>query len=153
MCGIALSGWDRTGWSRAGALADHWMRMKDRSAPLAVLVLAASYLALVLWAVAALVHWAHGTPVPATGDVLDKLLTINAGLLGWRCLMRTVLTARAYGWRESLWSAPRLIVGNVVAILAARRALGRYLLTLRGVRPTWDKTVHAFPETDAAERS
>ncbi len=153
MCGIALSGWDRTGWSRAGALADHWMRMKDRSAPLAVLVLAASYLALVLWAAVALVHWAHGTPVPATGDVLDELLTINAGLLGWRCLMRTVLTARAYGWRESLWSVPRLIVGNVVAILAARRALGRYLLTLRGVRPTWDKTVHAFPETDAPERS
>lgn len=153
MCGIALSGWDRTGWGRAGALADHWMRMKDRSAPLAVLVLAAAYLALLLWALSALSHMRDGRAVPTVGDGLSTLLAINAGLLAWRCVMRTVLTARAYGWRESLWSVPRLIVGNVVAMLAARRALGRYLLALRGVAPVWDKTVHAFPEADAPPRS
>ena len=43
MTGIALAGWDRTGWSARGGLVDAWMRMRDRRALLAMLVLAAAY--------------------------------------------------------------------------------------------------------------
>ena len=32
MTGIALAGWDRTGWARPSALGDHWMRLRDRRA-------------------------------------------------------------------------------------------------------------------------
>ncbi len=153
MCGIALSGWDRTGWSRPGAFGDHWMRMKDRSAPLAVLVLTAAYAALLFWPLAALMHWIEGSVPPPPATLLVVLLQINTALLAWRCVMRVVFTARVYGWRESLWSVPRLVVGNAVAMLAARRALGRYLLALRGVPPVWDKTVHTFPDVDPVERA
>src|SRR3546814_2380204 len=33
--GIALAGWDRTGWGRRRHLGELWMRMRDRRAPLA----------------------------------------------------------------------------------------------------------------------
>lgn len=46
MTGIALIGWDRTGWARPMALGDHWWRLRDRRGPLAMLVLAAAYLGL-----------------------------------------------------------------------------------------------------------
>ena len=49
MTGIALAGWDRLGWS--GGLAERWMRLRDRRALLAALVLAAAYVALVGWGV------------------------------------------------------------------------------------------------------
>ncbi|MDQ3074361.1 MAG: glycosyl transferase family protein, partial [Pseudomonadota bacterium] len=45
--GIALAGWDRLGW--AGGVGERWMRMRDRRAPFAALLLAAGYLALILW--------------------------------------------------------------------------------------------------------
>ena len=67
-------------------------------------------------------------------------------LLGWRIAMRMGFTGRAYGWREACWSVPRFVVGNYVALLAARRALSRYVAMLRGAPPVWDKTRHAFPD-------
>lgn len=41
MTGIALSGWDRLGWG--GGSAERWMRLRDRRAVLAALILAAAY--------------------------------------------------------------------------------------------------------------
>ena len=144
MTGIALAGWDRTGWSvRPLALADHWMRMRDRRGPLAVLVLGAAYLALVAWGSGGVLHAIAGTPhvLPAPA----WLLGANLALLGWRLIMRAVFTGRTYGWREALWSAPRMVVGNYIALFAARAALWRYLLMLAGRVPDWDKTAHRFP--------
>lgn len=48
MIGIALAGWDRTGWGAAGAISDHWMRMRDRRVTLAIPVLVLGYCAFVL---------------------------------------------------------------------------------------------------------
>ncbi len=67
---------------------------------------------------------------------------INAGLLAWRILMRAWFTASAYGWVEGLLSVPRLVVGNVIAMLAAARAVS---LHLGGGATRWDKTRHVFP--------
>ncbi len=145
MVGIALAGWDRTGWARPLALGDHWMRAKDRSAPLAMLVLAAAYLAALAWPVSMAAHWvAASRPAPLPSGVA-VLLRVNGGLLIWRMLVRAVFTGRAYGWREAAWSAPRMVVGNLIALLSARRALIRYLGMLRGDPLRWDKTAHAFP--------
>lgn len=147
MTGIALAGWDRVGWARRGAVGDHWMRMRDRRAPMAVLLLAAAYLALVAWPVATVLHWATGAPPVGPSPALETLLAVNFAVLGWRLLVRALFTGRVYGWREALWSVPRLIVGNYVALLAARRALWRYALMLRGGAPVWDKTRHEFPQS------
>src|SRR3546814_11996182 len=58
--GIALAGWDRTGWGRRRHLGELWMRMRDRRAPLAVLVLATAYLALGAWGVGEVGRWSGG---------------------------------------------------------------------------------------------
>ena len=138
--GIALSGWDRLGWS--GGLGERWMRMRDRRGPIAALLLVAAYAAAFLWAQIRVAE-GLGAPVHLGFDpLLVKLLTVNAWLLGWRVLMRAGFTTAAYGLAEGLRSIPRLIVGNVIAMLAAARALS---LHLGGGATRWDKTQHIFP--------
>lgn len=148
MIGIALAGWDRVGWGRPFDLADHWMRMRDRRAFLAVLVLGAAYIALVGWAALLVVRWMTGAP-PMPLPVPGWLFATNAVLLCWRVAVRAVFTGAGYGWREAIWAVPRVFVGNLIALLAARRAITRYLGMLRGAAPVWDKTVHAFPDLAA----
>jgi adsorption protein B len=138
--GIALSGWDRLGWQ--GGLGERWMRMRDRRGPLAALLLIAGYAAALLWSQLWLAE-ALGAPIQARMDpLLVVLLTINFWLLAWRVLMRAVFTASAYGWGEGFRSVPRLVVGNVIAMLAAVRAVS---LHLSGGAKRWDKTRHTFP--------
>jgi adsorption protein B len=138
--GIALAGWDRLGWS--GGLGERWMRMRDRRGPLAALLLLAAYGAALLWSQIWLAE-ALGAPIHARLDpALVTLLTINGWLLAWRVLMRAGFTTYAYGLREGLLSIPRLVVGNVIAMLAAARAVS---LHLSGGAKRWDKTRHIFP--------
>jgi adsorption protein B len=138
--GIALTGWDRLGWD--GGIGERWMRMRDRRGPLAALLLVAAYGAALLWSQLWLAE-ALGAPVQARLDpVLTNILTINAGLLAWRVLMRACFTTSAYGWREGLLSIPRLFVANLIAVLAAARAIS---LHLGGGARRWDKTQHIFP--------
>jgi bacteriophage N4 adsorption protein B len=138
--GIALSGWDRLGWS--GGLGERWMRMRDRRGPLAALLLASGYTAALLWSQLWLAE-ALGAPVQARMDpLLTTMLMVNGCLLAWRVVMRAGFTASAYGWAEGLLSVPRLLVGNVIAMLAAARAVS---LHLGGGARRWDKTRHVFP--------
>ncbi len=147
MTGIALAGWDRTGWARGGSIGEHWMRMRDRRATLAIPVLAIAYIALLAWGLSLGAHLVIGTPLPTPQGGLAILLAANLVLLGWRIAMRVRFTAHAFGPVEAMLSVPRLFVANLVALLAARRAIVIYLPTLRGKRPVWDKTEHHFPET------
>jgi adsorption protein B len=143
--GIALAGWDRLGWS--GGLGERWMRMRDRRGPFAALLLVAGYLALLLWLQIALAA-ALGAPVGfAPSPLLATLLTLNLWLLGWRIAMRFAFTTAAYGLGEGLRSVPRILVGNLIAILAARRAM---TLHEAGGPSVWDKTRHIFPSREAA---
>jgi len=138
--GIALTGWDRLGWG--GGIGERWMRMRDRRGPLAALLLLAAYSAAFLWSQIWLAE-ALGAPIDARLDpLLVTLLTINAWLLAWRILMRAYFTASAYGAMEGLLSIPRLFVGNIIAMLAAARALS---LHMGGGAKQWDKTRHTFP--------
>jgi adsorption protein B len=146
MIGIALAGWDRTGWARAGAIGDHWMRMRDRRAIVAVMVLAAAYLGLVAWAVLAVLHWLGAGEAPALPETMVLLLKVNAALLLWRLLIRAIFVGRAAGWREALLSVPRMVVADLITLMAARRAVARYVGMLRGREVRWDKTVHKFPD-------
>jgi adsorption protein B len=149
MTGIALSGWDRLGWT--GGLAERWMRLRDRQSVLAAIFLLAAYVTLLLWSLAVLGHIFFGIapgPVPA---FLALLLQINFGLFLWRIAMRFTFVTRAYGWREGLRSAPRVITGNIIAMLAARAAVVRYLRIRRTGTAVWGKTAHAFPAILPAE--
>ena len=138
--GIALAGWDRLGWS--GGLGERWMRMRDRRGPLAALLLFAAYAAAFLWSQLWLAE-ALGAPIHMQFDsALVVLLTINFWLLAWRVFMRFCFSTYAYGLKEGLFSIPRLLVGNVIAILAAARAV---TIHVGGGARRWDKTHHTFP--------
>ena len=145
MVGIALAGWDRLGWR--GGLAERWMRLRDRLSLLAALVLFAGYLALLMWAAVALL----GGPALPFSPLFTLLAILNSFLLLWRLAMRFGFVARLYGWREGLRALPRTVTGNIIAIMAARRALFRYLTMLRTGAAAWDKTAHAFPSQLPAE--
>lgn len=145
MTGIALQGWDRVGWGGRWRPAELWMRMRDRRAPLAVVALAAGYASLVLWAATMAAHHLAGTPPPGPGRWLGVLLGVNAALLSWRLAVRAAMTTREHGWREGVIAVPRTMVGNYISLLAARRAVVRYIGMLFGRTPRWDKTAHRFP--------
>ncbi|NJR79699.1 glycosyl transferase family protein [Sphingomonas corticis] len=147
MVGIAFAGWDRTGWGAGWRPAEWWMRLRDRRAPLAVIALAVAYAALAGSALSWAAHAWRGTAMPWPQGALRWLLAINALLLAWRLAMRAGATARVYGWREGMRAVPRAVVGNIVAMLAARRALVRYCRMLAGDEARWDKTAHRFPAT------
>lgn len=158
IAGIALAGWDHLGWpgSRRGVMGvqsgrvwlARWMLWRDRRAPLAALILLAAYAALLLTAVG----WAGqvwlGWEAVTASDGMRTLLALNAMLLMWRLAMRSLFAGRCYGWREAAWAVPRAFVANVMAMLAARRAMAIYWRMLRSGEVVWDKTEHR--ESDMA---
>jgi adsorption protein B len=160
IAGIALAGWDSLGWiglshphvERSGRdiwLA-RWMLWRDRRAPLAALVLLAAYAAMIGttagWAGQELLGWQRLPP----GRAIWTLFAINAVLLMWRLGMRGFFTARWYGLGQSMLALPRAFVANVIAILAAQRAMMLYWRMLRSGQIIWEKTDH-FHGTPAFE--
>jgi adsorption protein B len=143
VAGIALSGWDRLGWT--GGAAERWMRLRDRQSPLAALLLFLGYTALLLWLLLKAREGATGAAPAPLPPALAWLVTVNSALLAWRLAMRFGFVAQAYGWREGLRSIPRVIVGNLIAMMAAALALRRYRALRRTGQPRWDKTAHIFP--------
>ncbi|GAB5348145.1 glycosyl transferase family protein [Alteriqipengyuania sp. 357] len=138
VCGIALQGWDRLGWT--GNLVDGWMRMRDRRGPLSALVLFSAYLLLVLSGVLAVAHVARG---PVLTPLTEALLFVNAASLVWRAVWRGAFTAREYGPGEGVRAVLRIPLSNIIAIVAGRRAVVQYLASLRGAILAWDKTEHS----------
>ncbi len=159
IAGIALAGWDHLGWpgSRRGVVAAQsgrvwlarWMLWRDRRAPLAALILLAAYAALLLtafgWAGQALFGWDK----VVASEGMRLLLALNAVMLVWRLGMRSQFAGRCYGWREAAWAVPRAFVANIMAMLAARRALVIYWRMLRSGDVVWDKTEHRESDMSA----
>ncbi|WP_311268588.1 glycosyl transferase family protein [Sphingobium sp. WCS2017Hpa-17] len=142
--GISLAGWDRMGWH--GGPAEWWMRIRDRRATLAALVLFASYAAFLMWGLFAAIRLFTPLDQPPFPPLIEALLWLNLGLLIWRTAMRAAFVGHAYGWRYGLMAVPRTLIANYIAILAARRAIFLYVRSLLGKPLTWDKTQHSFPD-------
>jgi adsorption protein B len=145
--GIALAGWDRMGWGTG--FAERWMRLRDRRAALAALILFAAYLSLLLQIPIWLLGLAGAPPMVAPSPLLSALLSATGVLMVWRLAIRMLFVSRAHGVRQGLLSVPRTFMANLVAILAARRAIFIYLGTLQGNPLVWDKTPHVFPASTA----
>jgi len=144
MVGISLAGWDRMGWH--GGPAEWWMRIRDRRATMAALVLFAAYSALILWGLITALGLIVPLSLPPLSPVIEALLWLNMGLMVWRTIMRALFVGQAYGWRHGLMAIPRTVVANYIAILAARRAVFLYGKSLLGKPLSWDKTQHSFPD-------
>lgn len=141
--GISLAGWDRLGWH--GSLRERWMRLHDRRGALSALVLLAAYLATLGYGAQLLLQFAGVAHFREFSPAIETALLCSAFLMLWRLLCRFAWSARAYGWREGVRAVPRVFIANIIAMMAARRAMGIYIRQLRGGRVVWDKTQHLFP--------
>lgn len=166
IAGIAFAGWDRLSWdggSRSrGLSADaaggrgwsvRWMLWRDRRAPLAACIILNAYLGMLLTGLdqgAALLGWWSAM---AFDDVLVWLMIANSALMAWRLGMRMIFTGAIYGPWQGVMAVPRAFVGNVIHILAARRAFGLYVRQLRTRELVWDKTDHGEHLASAAAQS
>ncbi|MEO8723486.1 MAG: glycosyl transferase family protein [Sphingobium sp.] len=142
--GISLAGWDRMGWH--GSWRERWMRMHDRRATLSAVILLAAYVATLGYGVELLVGLVWGIQAPPYPPALSLCLSFTAVLMLWRLLVRAYFSGLTYGWRQGLLAIPRAVVANLIAMLAARRAVFLYIGQLRGKSLKWDKTTHRFPE-------
>lgn len=142
--GIALAGWDRMGWGKG--LIEGWMRLHDRRSVLSAIVVLAAYAGLIAAALVQLATWtrlAEPAPLP---PLLLLLMTASGYLMLWRAAVRMLFVYRTYGWRQALLSLPRMIVANVIAMMAARKAVALYIGLWTGGSLRWDKTAHRFPD-------
>lgn len=152
--GIALAGWGQLGWPPLAAvskksgwinqLLSYWMLWRDRRAPLSGIVILAAYLGLSL----ALLHAAGRGWMGWEGGLvhiwLRPLIAANAVLLLWRLGVRCHFTTKIYGISQGLRAVPRAFIGNVIAIMAAYRALRHYFQMLRSGKVVWVKTQHGL---------
>ncbi len=145
LAGISLAGWDRLGWR--GSVRERWMRLHDRRASLSALVLFAAYLATLGHGALMALSLAGAAEPLRYPALVETALLATAVLMLWRLMARAIWTGRTYGWRQGARAIPRLLVCNVIAMLAARRAVGLYIRQLAGNAVVWDKTRHRFPLT------
>lgn len=156
IAGIALAGWDHLGWpgsrrdeaglSASRAWCARWMLWRDRRAPLAALILLAAYAGVIVMALGFAGQAFLGWEEIVISDGMRLLLSFNLLLLCWRLGMRGHFTARWYGLGEAIVALPRAFFANLIAILAARRAVVLYWRMLRSGEVVWDKTDHPRSE-------
>jgi bacteriophage N4 adsorption protein B len=155
IAGIAFAGWDRLNWAgdgQARGLPAHaagwrgwglrWMLWRDRRAPLAACVILCAYLGMILAGIdqgAAIMGWWSAMAIDNT---LRLAVITNSALMAWRLGMRMIFTGTIYGLKQAVLAIPRAFVGNIIHILAARRAFALYLQQLRTRELVWDKTEH-----------
>ena len=96
--GIVLAGWDRLGWS--GGIFECWMRLRDRRAVIASIVLTSAYFATILTGFFILYGLLGGVMPELVSGNVKTLVGINIILLFWRVAMRAYFVTHLYGWRE-----------------------------------------------------
>lgn len=151
--GIALQTWAQLGWR--GPPAVLYCLWRDRKA------LFTNTLQLLAYALVAYVavRWclAPGAALEryrlaAHDTILGWLLATNLGIALWRAAMKARFVERLYGPWQALLSVPRLVVGNVIAIVAMLRAVAQFARhRITGQPLRWLKTAHTFPRSPAAE--
>jgi adsorption protein B len=145
MTGIALAGWDRLGWR--GGFSEIWMRLRDRKAVFAAIVLTVAYLCIALTVILIGLDRAGLYAAPRTSDAVRTLLLLTLILLIWRVIVRFAFVCLMHGVWQAILSIPRTFVANIIGIVAARRACWTYLRLMFGGTLSWDKTTHAhFPD-------
>lgn len=150
--GIALQSWERLGWPRRPL--EWWMLLRDRRGPLTALALFAAYAVLLINAVLLAAQGLSGRSYEqALSPAMRTMLLISLVALLWRAAMRFGFTAREYGLEEGVRALLRIPLSNIIAIMAARRALAAYVRSLQSGKVVWDKTEHAVhPAAHLAER-
>ncbi|WP_308421030.1 hypothetical protein [Novosphingobium endophyticum] len=116
--------------------------MRDRRGPLTAIVLTCGYALVVIEGLLGFAWFYGWRSEMAISPTLKAMLLLCLASLLWRGTCRMVFTAREYGWTEGMRAVLRMPVANIIVIMAGRRALARYVRTLRGGAIAWDKTRH-----------
>ncbi len=140
IAGIAFAGWDRIGWTAAPM--EIWVRWRDRRALFEAAALVAGYGG-AFFAACALVL-ANDVGAGLQDDMSRHLLAGASVFMLWRLAVRVGCTAHVYGWREGMRALPRVVISNLIAVLATVRAIRIYWRMRTTGRIIWDKTQHDF---------
>lgn len=146
IAGIAFAGWDRMGWSPTAV--EVWMRWRDRRALFEAAALVAGYSGLLL-GIASATLGVDALSIIRGGSGQFFLWAASTFMI-WRFVVRALCTTHVYGWREGVRSFPRVVVSNLIAVLATIRAIRIYWRIRSSGQVYWDKTRHDFAIGDAA---
>ena len=145
MTGIALAGWDRLGWR--GGVSEIWMRLRDRKAVFAAIVLTTAYACIALTVMLIGLDRAGLYNARPISQGVRTMLLITSMLLVWRVIVRFGFVWLMHDVRQAFLSVPRNFVANIIGIVAARRACWTYIRLMFGGTLYWDKTTHThFPD-------
>lgn len=145
MTGIALAGWDRLGWK--GGFCESWMRLRDRKAVFAAIILTTAYLCIILTVILMGLGYAGVYSAPQSSETVGTVLFLTLVMLLWRIIIRFAFVWWMHGPKQALRSVPRGVIANIIAIAAARRACWTYVKLIFGGTLRWDKTSHShFPD-------
>jgi adsorption protein B len=151
--GITLQTWEQIGWQ--GPAEVRYCLFRDRKALFTSALLFGAYLLLVAIGVRSGAACFSGAPggldaLWPPGSPLRWILRINLCMLAWRVGTKAWLVRRLYGTVQALLSAPRMVLGNVISLLAVTRAVSQYVgHRITGAPLRWLKTAHVFPNPDA----
>ena len=137
VAGIALQGWQHHGW-RAPLLQMYFF-WRDRKGLFGNLLSPFANLLFVGW----IAGWRVYGGVPAW---VARLCATTLVLSIVHFSIRTVLSARVYGWRFGAGVLPRMFWGNLVNSAATISALRQFTAARLGGRALpWRKTDHKYP--------
>ncbi len=163
--GIALSGWDRLGWAterseqpitheRRSAstkkyplrlpfnMGENWMRLRDRRGIFSALTICFAYILAVLSGILFIAQYAGYFNFEPLSENMQFMILCSSLLMLWRLFMRSAFLYYHYGFVQACYALPRMITSNIIAILAARRAVILYYKYCFGGTMIWEKTQH-----------
>ncbi|MGD0668212.1 MAG: glycosyl transferase family protein [Bryobacteraceae bacterium] len=137
VAGIALQGWEHHGWR--APLRQVYFFWRDRKGLLGNLLSPFANLLFLCW----LAGWHAFGGIPAWAA---HLCAATLGLSLVHFSIRTVLSARVYGWRFAAGVLPRTFWGNLLNSAATISALRQFAAArFRGRTLAWRKTDHKYP--------
>lgn len=144
VAGISLQGWERHGW-RVPARQRYWF-WRDRKGLLGNLLSPAANILFIYGLATGRLPGAF----PRWAEWLCALAAVTALFQIW---VRSVTSARVYGYRFASLVPIRMLWGNVVNFVATASACSQFVSSyFRKQRLAWSKTDHDYPVHAARER-
>ncbi len=163
--GIALLGWDRLGWGTESRnqpiaherrsssakkyplrlpynLSENWMRLRDRRGIFAAFTICSAYIMLLLSGLLLIAQYAGYYNFESLSEPMQFMMLCSSFLMLWRLFMRSAFLYYHYGFVQACYALPRMMISNIISILAARRAVILYYKYCFGGSIIWDKTRH-----------
>lgn len=142
--GIALQTWRQIGWQ--GPAAVRYCLWRDRKVIATNSLVFGAYALIGIFMIGGAATSSNIETFVPTSSLLWWLMSFNLFLLVWRIAMKVNFVGRLYGVGHAIASIPRLVLSNMIGLVATARAIRQYLHHLWTGRPLrWAKTAHEFP--------